>query len=90
METCFDNKEIQMKPDRKGVMYACFFFMVHINYDIVRTYQVFCFLFSNTLSQIDYLYCSPSYTKEKFQRLVLYMNRTVAKSIKNIYGSFLN
>lgn len=29
METCFDNKEIQMKPDRKGVMYACFFHVSH-------------------------------------------------------------
>lgn len=29
METCFDNKEIQMKPDRKGVMYACFFHGSH-------------------------------------------------------------
>lgn len=40
METCFDNKRMQMKPDRKGVGNACCF-ACFTDDDLARTCQAF-------------------------------------------------
>lgn len=53
---------------------------------ILQEPQVFFFFFlSYPLSQIDYLYCSPSYIKEKFQTGALKEQNNTCKNLSKIY-----